>query len=170
MKDTRFGFGANIVPLKAPLDSAGTAYATPYVDLKNALHCTFIAYFGNIAAASADQSVIVTVEASTSTTSNATEVAIPFKYRKSGATGANSWGAITTVSTGATGAAIATDDDNKMVIIDIDSAAIEAAHGQRDARFVRLVMGVDVGGTATLNTVWAVLDPSYPQTTHLSAT
>ena len=41
MKDARFGFGENIVPLKAPVDSAGTAYATPWVDLKNALHATF---------------------------------------------------------------------------------------------------------------------------------
>ena len=41
MKDARFGIGEQIVPLKAPVDSAGTAYATPFVDLKNALHATF---------------------------------------------------------------------------------------------------------------------------------
>ena len=168
MKDARLVFGENIVPLKAPVDSAGTAFATPYVNLSNALHCTFIAYFGVVTSASADQSVIVTLEASTSTTSNATEVALPFKYRKSGATGANSWGAVTQAT--AAGAAIATDDDGKMIAIDVDPAAIEAAHGQRDAKYVRLVMGIDAGGTVTLNSVLAILDPAYPQVTHLSAT
>jgi hypothetical protein len=57
-----------------------------------------------------------------------------------------------------------------MFAIDIDPAAIESAHGQRDAKFVRLVMGIDAGGTVTLNAVWAVVEPAYPQTTHLSAT
>ena len=168
MKDARLGFGENIIPLKAPVDSAGTAFATPYVDLKNQLHVTFLAYFGVITSASADQSVLVTIEASTSTTSNATEVAIPFKYRLSGATGANSWGAVTQATS--TGVAVTTTDDGKALLIDIDSAAIEAAHGQRDARFVRMVVGIDAGGTVTLNAVTAITDPMYPQATHLSAT
>lgn len=166
MKDARFAFGEHVVPLKAPVDSAGTAYATPYVNIKDALHLTFFAYFGNIAAASADQAVVVTVEASTSTTSNATEVAIAFKYRKSGATGTDTWGAITSVAS--TGVSVGTTDDGSMFAIDVDPAAIEAAHGQRDAKFVRLVVGIDAGGTATLNAVWAEIDPAYPQVTHLS--
>lgn len=166
MKDSRFAFGQHVVPLKAPVDSAGTAFATPYVNLKDALHCTFFAYFGNIAAATADQSVIVTMEASTSTTSNATEVALAFKYRKSGATGTDTWGAITSVAS--TGATVLTTDDGSMYAFDLDPAAIEAAHGQRDAKFVRLVVGIDAGGSATLNAVWAELDKAYIQTTHLS--
>lgn len=168
MKDTRLGFGENIIPLKAPVDSAGTAYATPYVDMKNQLHISFLAYFGNVAAASADQAVVLTVEASTSTTSNATEVAIPFKYRLSGATGANSWGAVTAAT--ASGMSYGTTDDGKAVLIDIDPATIEAAHGQRDAKYVRLVVGIDAGGSATLNSIFAITDPAYPQTTHLSTT
>lgn len=169
MKDARLGFGANIVPLKAPVDSAGTAYATPYVDLKNALSCTFLAYFGVVTATSADQAVVVTVEASTSTTSNATEVQVPFKYRLSGATGANTWGAVT-AATASGGASVGTTDDGKMLLVELDPAVLEATHGQRDAKFVRLVVGIDAGGTVTLNSVCAILDPAYPQTTHLSAT
>lgn len=168
MKDARLVFGENIVPLTAPVDSAGTAYATGYVNLKNALHVTFFAFFGNIAAASADQSVVVTIEASTAAASNATEVAIGGRYRKSGAVGANTWGAVTTF--GATGIEVTTTDDGLLYAIDVDPAAIEAAHGQRDAKFARLVMGIDAGGTATLNAVWAVIEPAYPQATHLSAT
>lgn len=167
MKDARFVFGEHIVPLKAPVDSAGTAYATPYVNLKDALHATFFVYFGVVTATSADQNVVVTLQASTSTTSNATEVDLAFKYRLSGATGTDTWGAITTVAS--TGVSLDTTTvDGKMLAIDLDPSIIEAAHGQRDAKFARVVVGIDAGGTVTLNSVWAELDPVYPQTTHLS--
>jgi hypothetical protein len=54
--------------------------------------------------------------------------------------------------------------------IDLDPAIIEAAHGQRDARFVRVVVNLDAGNTVDLNAIWAELDPMYPQVTQLSAT
>lgn len=165
MKDARFAFGENIIPLKAPVDSAGTAYATPWVDLKNALHATFFYYAGVVTATSADQAVVITMEAATAAASGS-EVAIAFKYRLSGATGANTWGDITAATS--TGYSFATDADGKMLLIDIDPAALDSALA--DARFVRMVVGIDAGGTVTLNSAWAVLDPRYPQTTHLSAT
>ena len=165
MKDARFAFGENIIPLKAPVDSAGTAYATPWVDLKNALHATFFYYAGVVTATSADQAVVITMEAATAAASGS-EVAIPFTYRLSGATGANTWGDITAATS--TGYSFATDADGKMLLIDVDPAALDSALA--DARFVRMVVGIDAGGTVTLNSAWAVLDPRYPQATHLSAT
>lgn len=168
MKDNRYGFNTHIVPLKAPVDSAGTAYATPYVNLKDALSATFLVYFGVVTATSADQPVVVTVEASTAAASNATEVQVPFNYRASGATGTDTWGAIT-AATAAGGMSVATTDDGKAYIVEVDPAAIEKLHGQRDAKYVRLVVGIDAGGTVTLNSVVALLDPAYPQATHLSA-
>lgn len=166
MKDARFGFGENIVPLKAPVDSAGTAYATPFVDLKNALHATFFYYAGVVTAASADQNVVITMEAATAASSGS-EVAIAFKYRLSGATGANTWGAITSATS--SGASLDTTSvDGKMLLIDIDPAALEGALA--DARYVRMVVGIDAGGTVTLNAAWAELDPRYPQLTHISVT
>ncbi len=165
MKDARFAFGENIVPLKAPVDSAGTAYASPWVDLKNALHATFFYYAGVVTATSADQAVVITMEAATAAASGS-EVAIAFKYRLSGATGANTWGDITAATSA--GYSFATDADGKMLLIDIDPAGLDSALA--DARFVRMVVGIDAGGTVTLNSAWAVLDPRYPQATHLSAT
>ena len=165
MKNARFGIGENIVPLKAPVDSAGTAYATPWVDLKNALHATFFYYAGVVTATSADQAVVITMEAATAAASGS-EVAIAFKYRLSGATGVNTWGDITSATS--TGFSFATTDDGKMVLVDIDPAALESALA--DARFVRMVVGIDAGGTVTLNSAWAVLEPRYPQLTHISAT
>jgi hypothetical protein len=166
MKDARFGIGEQIVPLKAPVDSAGTAYATPFVDLKNALHATFFYYMGVVTAASADQNIVVTMEAATAAASGS-EVAIAFKYRLSGATGANTLGAITAATS--TGVSLdTTSADGKLLLIDIDPAALDSALA--DARFVRMVVGIDAGGTVTLNAAWAVLDPRYPQLTQLSAT
>lgn len=162
-------FTENIVPLKAPVDSAGTAYATPYVNAEGANELTFYAYFGVVTAASADQNVVVTVEASTSTTSNATEVALPFDYRLSAATGGNSWGSLTTVAN--TGLSLDTTTvDGKMVAITIDLKNVEKLHGQRDAKYLRLVMGIDAGGTVTLNAVWAVILPTWSKVTVDSAT
>jgi len=166
MKDARFGIGENIVPLKAPIDSAGTAYATPWVDLKNALHATFFWYAGVVTATSADQNVVITMEAATAAASGS-EVAIAFKYRLSGATGANSLGAITSATT--SGVSLDTTTvDGKMLLIDVDPAGLDSALA--DARFVRMVVGIDAGGTVTLNAAWAELDPRYPQLTQLSAT
>jgi hypothetical protein len=161
----RFVFGENVFPLKAPVDSAGTAYATPFVDLKNALHCTFYYYMGVVTAASADQNIVLTVEAATASASGS-EVAIPFKYRISAATGTNTWGAITTVAN--TGLSLdTTSSDAMMVAIEIDCNGLDNLLA--DARFARLVVGIDAGGTVTLNAAWAVLDPRYPQLTHKSA-
>ena len=166
MKDARLGLGEKIVPLKAPVDSAGTAYASPYVDLKNALHATFFYYCGVVTATSADQHIVITMEAATSAASSATEVKLPFKYRLSSTTGDDAWGAITTVAN--TGVSLdTTSADGKMLMIDVDPAALEGLLG--DSRFVRMVVGIDAGGTVTLNAAWAVLDPIYPQLTMASA-
>jgi len=166
MKDARFGIGEQIVPLKAPVDSAATDFATPYVSLKNALHATFFYYAGVVTAASDDQHIVITMEAATSAASSATEVAFAFKYRLSGATGTDTLGAIGT----ATSAGYSFDTssaDGKMLIIDVDPAALEAA--LPDASHVRMVVNIDGGGTVTLNAIWAVLDPAYPQLTQKSS-
>ena len=167
MKDARFGIGENIVPLKAPVDSAGTAYATPFVDLKNALHATFFYYMGVVTAASADQNIVVTMEAATAAASGS-EVQIPFKYRLSGATGANTLGAITSATASGGASLDTTSSDGMLLLIDVDPASLDSALA--DARFVRMVVGIDAGCTVSLNAAWGVLAPRYPQFTQLSAT
>lgn len=164
MKNIRYGFGTKIVPLRSPVDSAATAGATNFVDLKNALWARFFVFFGNIAAASADQAVVVTLEAATAAASGS-EVAIAGSYRLSGAVATDSWGAITAFTT--SGISVGTTDDNKLLAIDINPAALEGALA--DARFVRVVITPDAGGSATLNAAWVELDPAYPQVTQLSA-
>lgn len=166
-KAVRYGFNTKIVPLKAPVDSAATAYATGWVDLKNAEWARFFLFFGVITATSADQNITVTMECATAAASGS-EVQLTFDYRKSGAVATDSWGAITAVSTASTGISVdTTAEDNKMYAIDINPAKLDGALA--DGRFVRLVMTPDAGGTVTLNAAWAEIEPGYPQLSQLSA-
>ncbi len=166
MKDARYGVVEHIVPLKAPVDSAGTAFATPWVNLKNSLHATFYDYFGVITATSADQNIVVTMEAATAASSG-TEVQIPFVYRLSGATGTDTLGAAT-AATATGGASLdTTSADGKLLIIDVDLGGMDSLLA--DAAFVRLVQGIDAGGTVTLNAIWAELDTRYANASPISA-
>lgn len=165
MDNFRFGIGSNVIPLLNPQDIAANATASPWVNLKSSVHATFLLYFGNIAAASADQAVTVTVEAATAAASGS-EAAVAFKYRLSSAVGANAWGAITDAT--AAGASIATTDDGKMLLIDIDPRALEGALA--DASHVRFVVTPDAGGSATLVAGLGVLEPREAKTSISSAT
>lgn len=165
MKDARFGIGDNILPLIAPVDTATSEIGTPFIDLRKALHTTILVYVGVITAASADQPVIVTLCAATSAASTS-ETAIAFRYRLSGATGANTWGAITAAT--ATGATIASTDDGKMLLIDVNPADLPAVGA--DNFFVRAVITPNAGDSVTLVAALAISDPQYPQLTHQSMT
>lgn len=165
MKDARFGIGNNILPLIAPVDTATSEIGTPFIDLRKALHTTILVYVGVITAASVDQPVIVTLCAATSAASTS-ETAIAFRYRLSGATGANTWGAITAAT--ATGATIASTDDGKMLLIDVNPADLPAVGA--DNFFVRAVITPNAGDSVTLVAALAISDPQYPQLTHQSMT
>jgi hypothetical protein len=164
MRALRLGAGLDARPLISPQDITTSATASPYVSLKNALHTTLLVHFGNIAAASADQAVIVTVEAATSAASSATEVALTFRYRLSGVTTANTLGAVTSSAA----LSVGTTDDNKVLWIDIDHAACETALA--DASHIRLVVTPDAGATATLVSALVLQEVTYPQLTHQSST
>ena len=90
-----------------------------------------------------------------------------FRYRLSGATGANTWGAVTSAT--ATGVSLDTTTvDGKMLMIDIDPAALPAIGA--DNFFVSVVVTPDAGGTVTLLAALAITDPQYSSVTHQSMT
>lgn len=161
----RFVSGLNTLPLIAPVDTAATA-VQGVVKMGGAHGGTAFVFFGANTAASADQAVTVTVEAATSSASTSAE-AVAFNYRLSGAVGANTWGAVTAATTAGVSVAISTDD-NKMLAIDIDPSKFLAA--KSDATHVRVVVTPNAGGTATLVSAWAQLEPRYGQSTMVSAT
>lgn len=166
MKDARFSILDNILPLIAPVDTAATEKRTPFLDMRKALHTTILVYFGVVTATSADQNLVVTVQAATSAASTS-ETAIAFRYRLSGATGANSWG----VASNATSAGLSLDTttmDGKLLLIDIDPAALPAVGA--DNFFVSVVCTPDAGGTVTLLAALAISDPQYSSASHQSMT
>jgi hypothetical protein len=125
----------------------------------------FCAFFGAITTGTADSNITVTVETATAAASGA-EVTVPFVYRLSGAVGANTWGAATTASTA--GMSVASTDDNMMLWVEIDPAAMLAE--LTDASHVRMVITPTADHTATLVGAWVEIDSRYRQATHVSAT
>lgn len=155
----------NIVPQIQPADSAASTENGQWIDMKAAHKVSFLAMFGVITAASADQAVTLTVECATAAAS-VSEAAIPFTYRKSGLVAANTWGAVTAATSA--GLTVATTDDGYSYWIEVDPAAAQANY--TDARFCRLVMTPDAGATVTLYAAVAFVEPRYPQTTMVSTT
>ena len=155
MNQNQFAEGAKILPLIAPVDTAATALQAPYVDMTEALWAQFHVNFGVITG----DALTVTVEASTAGSSNATEAAIPFKYRLSGAVGTDTLGAITAATSD--GLSISAGDDGKLLIVDIDPAALPSNPGA-DFKWLRLVVSPSSDMTVCLASANAVLQPRYP--------
>lgn len=157
MKELRFVEGLNVQPVLAPIDTAASAVATAYTDLKLAEHLTYLVQFGNMTSDSTDTATI-TLECSTAGSSNATELALAYQYRLSGAIGTNSWGAITSATSA--GAAFAADSvDGKVVCIEVDPAAV--ANAGADYRHVRLVVTPSAATAICIVGAQAFIEPRY---------
>lgn len=161
MNSIKFAEGMNIIPVLGPIDTAASAVATQYVDLDLANWCSFLVQFGNLTSDDSDV-VVITVECSTAGSSNATEEAIGFTYRISGAVATNSWGTITAGTSGGIGTSDdgvnAANLDNKSVLIDIDPSAVAAKAA--DMRWVRVVLTPT--GPITLAGAHAFVETRYP--------
>lgn len=164
MKDYRFGVDGRVLPLLNPQDITTSATNTSFLDMKAIQHATLCVQFGNIAAASADQAVTVTVELATGAATTGA-AAIAFKYRLSGATATDTLGDITSAT--ASGVSIGTTDDGKMLQIDIDPASLEGLLA--DGRFVSVLISPDAGASATLVSAFALIEPMYASVIESSA-
>ncbi len=153
------GEEVHVVPLLAPVDTAGTTIESDVIGVKEYLNIQFIVQFGVI---TGDEVVVTVEECDDTTPSNST--AIVFKYRKSSAVGTDSMGALTAVTVAATGATMSASDDGKAFLIDVDPAALSA-----DRPYLRVV--ADPGGSASvvLLNMLAILRPRYAQASQVSA-
>lgn len=166
---TAFAMYENIVPLVAPVDGTTGSPASPYLDLQSAHHASFLLYFGVVTSATATDTMTLTVEASTASTSNASEEAIAFNYRLSDAVaGGNTWGAITAATSAGLSLGASTVFDGFAVYIDIDPRAVQAA--KADARYVRLQLTPSAAYSAINYCVIGFIDARYKQTTMVKAT
>lgn len=154
-----------LLPILAPQDITEVTTYTQYVDLKTQNWATFLVQFGNIAGADS----VVSVEASTAASSNATEATVPFRYRLSAAVATDTMGAITAATSDGVTIAAASDD-NKLLVIEVDPAALPNNPGA-DFRFLRVkVAPASSSATNTVVGVTAVLATRYPGNSIPSAT
>lgn len=166
---TKFAMYENIVPLVAPVDGTTSSPATPYLDLQSANRASFLIYFGVVTSSTATDTMTLTMEASTASTSNATEEAVAFQYRLSDAVaGGNTWGAVTDATSAGLDLGASTVFDGFAVLIDVDPAAITAK--KPDARYVRLQLTPSAAYSAINYTVIGFIDPRYKATTMIKAT
>ena len=157
----------NIVPLLAPVDKAANAFATAWIDLKNAIACRFWVYCGAVTSATEDHAHVL-IQCSCEAGSDS-EAAIAYSYRKSSAAGANTWGAITAAA--ATGYALTSVDDGFMFCFEPDMATVLNGNTNKNGRYVRLELGAWSDTiAANLIAVWAEVRPRYAQTTFVSTT
>lgn len=165
-----FGMYENIVPLVAPVDgTTGNPIQGTYLDLQSANRASILVYFGVVTSSTATDTMTLTLEASTASTSNASEEAVAFDYRLSAAfaTG-NDWGAVTAATSAGLALGASTVFDGFMVQIDVDPAAITAK--KPDARWVRAVLTPSDAYSAVNYSMVGFIDPRYKQTTMIKAT
>ena len=132
----RFAENMKILPVLAPADIVAVATATAYVDLDLMHWGEFVIQFGAVTSTDSTGGVVVTLEASTVGSSNATETAIAFNYRLSAAVATDTMGAITAAA--ATGVQVGQASDNTALIVEVDPSAVAAVGA--DFRFVRAVL------------------------------
>jgi hypothetical protein len=166
MNGIRFAENVKVQPILAPADVVATATPTKYIDLDGVNWATFLVQFGTLTSTDSTGEVVITVEASTAGSSNATEGNVTFHYRLSGAVDTDSMGAVTAAT--ASGAAINNTAGNKVVVIDVDPSVVAASAADR--RFVRLVLTPTAEITATVVGAVAILDTRHKSTSIPSST
>lgn len=135
MAKLRFAEGMKVYPMIAPVAGTTTAVESVYVDAADYNWMSFLVNFGVLTSDSTDI-ITVTVECSTAASSNATEVTIPFTYRKTSAVGTDTIGAISTAST--SGVTVTAAEDAIALLIEVDPCALGAE--LTDGRYLRLVV------------------------------
>ena len=157
----------NIIPLVAPVAGTTGTITSPYMKLSNAHKASFLISFGAITSTTTTDALTITVDAAS--VEEGAEVQQDFRYRLSGAVGANTWGAVTSVAAATGLPMLAPTADNKAVWVELDPDAIG---GGTDMLFVRFVLTPAPASQMEAYVVGGVgiIEARYKQTTHISAT
>ena len=166
MPISRFGQIVQTLPVLSPADIAATATKTALVNLSGAHRCSFKLHFGSITATSADQAITVKVYGATSAATT-TATAIAFKYRLSSAVATDTWGDVT-AATAAAGASVATTDDGKVLLIDVDPRDVFAAGASGGGQYCYVLITPDAGAGVTMVGAIAEIEPRYAQNSMVS--
>lgn len=133
--------------LLAPQDIVATATASAYVNVSQAAGTIeFQIPFGAIASTDSTGEVVVTLEASTAGSSNATETAIAFKYRLSAAVATDTMGATTAATS--SGVAVLNTSDNCTLFAFVEPSQLSALGA--DFMYLRAVITPTAEITSTI--------------------
>lgn len=147
----------HVIPALEPADITTTTTYTDIVGVKEYQAIEFVIVLGAI---TGDTIALTVEECDTIVPANST--AIAFSYRKSSAAGTDSMGATTAATS--SGITVAATDDNKIILIDVDPAALTDGYP-----YIRVAM--DPGASMSECVVGAVclLTSRYAQATQISA-
>jgi hypothetical protein len=145
-----------VVQLTTPVDTGTTTVNSDVIGTKELIGIKFVLSMGTITG----DTVVVTVEECDDTTPS-NQTAIAFNYRLGAAVGTDTDGAVTAATTA--GVTIAATDDDKVLTISVDPAALTA-----DFPYLRVV--ADPGGSASACeiAIIAVAWPRYASATNVS--
>lgn len=142
-----------IVPLLEPKSgSTATQLKSGYVNAGAGHWISFVVPFAAI-------TVGATLTVESAVESTGATVNVPFTYRISAAVGSEGFGAVSKAAAD-TGAAIAGDDDNKVVIAEVSPSSIYAVNPA--ASLVRAAITFGAGAGATVGGVQAFIESRYP--------
>jgi hypothetical protein len=165
MKD--YGMLNHFVPLLAPISKSNSDWATGWIDLKEALDCTFLVHYGVLTASSTVPVMTVTIQAA-STAATAGATAIAFNYRISAATGTDTWGDVT-AATAVGGVTITSVYDGMMLLASVDPAVVLAGTTAKKGRYVRMLSTKSTTFTTALVEVMAVIKPAHAGATMVAS-
>lgn len=147
MAISSYAENVKVLNLLAPQDIVATATASQYINVSQAAGTIeFMIPFGSIATSDSTGEVVVTLEASTAGSSNATEAAMAFKYRLSAAVATDNLGALTSATTAGATVGNASDNVTLFCYLEPDQLATQGA----DYLYVRAVITPTSDITATL--------------------
>jgi hypothetical protein len=115
----------NVMPILSPQDISNIATFSAFIDMQNEKDISLYLHFGALTTATAADHIDVTVVVATGAATTGAK-AMAFKYRLSSALLANAWDNVAAVSPTGT-AEIASTDDAKMLLIDVDEGDAVAA-------------------------------------------
>ena len=158
----RYAQDYHVLPVLAATTVTAAATNTQFVNLGNNHWVDFHVILGTITG----DTMLVTVEectANATATDSATEVAIPFVYRKCVAVASDTIGALTTNDSG--GLCISADEDGLTFIVSVDPASLDDGY-----QYVRVVIAESDSTSAAVKAVNAILYPRYAQAVPPSST
>jgi len=147
----------HVVPALAPADITTSTTYTDVIGAKEAHEVEIDVIFGAITG----DTVTLTVEECDDTTPSNSS-AIAFNYQKSSAVGTDSMGAVTAATT--SGITIAATDDNKVVRVFVDPAALSSGYP-----YVRVSLAPGGSMSACVVGAIALLRDRYPQEVPVSS-